>query len=175
MTTARSLRAMAPARMEKARPLVGVEAYVWAFKQRAKIHHCIGYGTFQVEVDRCSALRKRFARLPLWLARLFHTAMTGSPAFYLKKAGTCGLTIMDAPWGDNFFPIGPASVVFSIGGVRPEPVVRDGQIMIRRMMNVCLGVDSFVVAGSLGAKLSHDFKNLIESGSFIEEELQCAR
>src|SRR6185369_3705382 len=35
---------------------------VWAFKQRAQTHHCIGYGTFQVEVERLSALRKRYSR-----------------------------------------------------------------------------------------------------------------
>lgn len=264
----------APARIEKSRPLVGVEAYVWAFKQRARTHHCIGYGTFQVEVDGLAALRKRyarevkpittlpivvkatalaiernpdansilfrklvgyrivnfdradvnvpvtrmlddtpftflatvrgaahkrladiqdeiteaqrcppeelpqlqrikrFARLPLWLARVFHSGMTRSPALYLKNAGTCGLTIMDAPWGDNFFPIGPTSAVFSIGGVRPEPVVRDGRIVIRRMMNVCLGVDNLVVSGPCGAKLSHDFKSLLERGDFIADELK---
>ena len=266
----------APARIEKSRPLVGVEAYVWAFKRRSQVHHCIGYGTFRVEVDRLSALRKRyarevrpitalpilvkatalaiehnpeanailfkkilgyrvvsfdradvnlpvtrmldgapftflltvrgaahkslaeiqheisetqrcpaanlpqlqrinrFARLPLWLARLFHAGMTRSPALYLKNAGTCGLTVLDASWGDNFFPIGPISAVFSVGGVRPEPVVRDGQIVVRRMMNVCLGVDNYVVTGPVGAKLSLDFKNLLESGSFIEDELRRA-
>jgi hypothetical protein len=277
MTTAISASVVARARIEKARRLVGVEAYIWAFKQRAQVHHCIGYGTFRVEVDRMSELRKRYARevtpitllpiivkatalaiernpeanailfknmigyrivsfdradvnvpvtrtldgrpftflvtvrgaaykqldviqeeisnaqrcpaedlpqllrmkrfahLPLWLARLFHTAMTRSPVLYLKNAGTCGLTMMDAPWCDNFFPIGPTSAVFAISGVRPEPVVRDGQIVVRRMMNVCLGVDNFVVTGPVGAKLSRDFKTLLESASFIADELQCGR
>jgi len=273
MTNARSFPLVPSARIGKTRRLAGTEAYIWAFKRRAQVHHCIGYGTFQVELDRAAGLRRRysrdvkaitmlpvlvkatalaiernpeanailfkklfgyrivsfdradvnvpitrnidgarftflatvrdaarkpladiqdeisqvqrcpaerlpqvarlrrFAHLPLWVARLFHAGMTRSPALYIRNAGTCGLTIMDAPWGDNFFPIGPTSAVFSIGGVRQEPVVRNGQIVIRRMMNVCLGVDNFVVPGSAGAKLSHDFKSLLESGSFMEAEL----
>ena len=273
MTAVRPLAGAGTARIERIRALAGVEAYVWAFKRRARTHHCIGYGTFQVELDRATALRKRygreiapitmlpvmikatalavernpeansilfksfagyrivsfdaadvnvpvtrvlegapftflltvrgaarksladiqreitevqrcpaddlpqvrrirrFANLPLWLARLFHGIMTRSATFYLKNAGTCGLTIVESGAGDHYFPIGPTSAVFSIGGVRPEPVVRDGQVVIRRMMNVCLGVDNFVVPGPAGARLIQDFKAILESGSFIEDEL----
>jgi pyruvate/2-oxoglutarate dehydrogenase complex dihydrolipoamide acyltransferase (E2) component len=258
------------------RKLVGVEAYVWAFKRRAQRHHCIGYGTFQVELDELERARKRysraiapithtavvvkatalalqqnpeanailfkaplgyrivrfddvdvnvpvtrmldgapftflltvrgaakktlqaiqqeitdaqrvpperspaivrikrFAKLPLWLARVFHEGMRRSPKLYLKNAGTCGLTIMEGPWGDFFFPIGPTSVVFSIGGTRPEAVVRDGAIVARRMMKVCLGVDNYVVPGPVGAKLAYDFKETLERARFVDDEIAAS-
>ena len=258
------------------RKLVGVEAYVWAFKRRAQRHHCIGYGTFQVELDRLEAARKRYSRaiapitqtavlvkatalalqknpeanallfkapigyrivrfddvdvnvpvtrmldgapftflltvrgaakktlkdiqqeitdaqrtppeqspaiqrikrfskLPLWLARVFHQAMMRSPKVYLKNAGTCGLTILEGPWGDFFFPIGPTSVCFSVGGVRPEAVVRDGQIVARRMMKVALGIDNYVVPGPVGAKLAYDFQDILSSARVVEDELPAA-
>ena len=57
-----TLRILPTAHIEETRRLAGTEAYVWAFKQRAQVHHCIGYGTFQVELDRVSRLRKRYAR-----------------------------------------------------------------------------------------------------------------
>jgi pyruvate/2-oxoglutarate dehydrogenase complex dihydrolipoamide acyltransferase (E2) component len=265
------------AQVHSTRPLAGVEAYLWAFKRRAREHHCIGYGTFRVEVDRLAALRRRYARevspitllpilvkatalaiernpeanailfkrlfgyrvvgfdqadvnlpltrdvdgspftflltvrgaarkrlaeiqeeisramrcaaaelpqlqrirrfsnLPLWLARVFHARMTRSPEFYLANAGTCGLTTLEAAAGEYFFPIGPTSAVFAVGGSRPEPVVRDGQIVVRRMMNVCLAVDNYVVSGPAGAKLGRDFTELVESGSFVAAELKPSR
>src|SRR5690242_14124621 len=52
----------AAARVAGTRPLAGVEAYVWAFKRRARDHHCIGYATLQVETDGLSALRKRYSQ-----------------------------------------------------------------------------------------------------------------
>lgn len=267
------MTATRPARIEHTRSLKGVEAYIWAFKRRARNHHCIGYGTFHVDAEHVSGLRKRYSRevksitmlailvkaaaiavernpeansilfkriigyrivrfdradvnvpvtraidgkpltflvtirgpahkrlaaiqdeitnamrspveslpqiqrlqrldrLPLWIIRLFHWAMTMSPSLYLKTAGTCGLTTLAASWGDHFFPIGPTSAVFSTAGVRSEPVVREGRIAIRPRMGVCLAVDNYVVQGTAGNQLSLDFKELIESGSFVSEEL----
>jgi pyruvate dehydrogenase E2 component (dihydrolipoamide acetyltransferase) len=51
-------------------------------------------------------------------------------------------------------------------------VVRDGQIVVRRMLNVCVAIDNYVVPGPAGAKLVRDFKDLVETGRFMEEELR---
>lgn len=116
---------------------------------------------------------RRFQNLPLTLSRLFHESMRRSPKTYLKHAGTCGLTLMEGSFGDHFFPIGPTSAVFSVGGARPEAVVRDGEVVVRRLLHVCLGVDNYVVPGPVGAKLAHDFKTALETVPFLHAELEA--
>lgn len=52
----------------------GEAAYIYAFKARARDHHCLGYGTFTVDVGPLERLRKEYSRrvrpltyLPLYL------------------------------------------------------------------------------------------------------------
>ena len=91
---------------------------------------------------------------------------------YIKNVGTCGVTLLEAEAGfERLFPIAPTSVVFGIGGLVREPVVRGDAIVIGRLLKCTLMVDNFVVSGLTGIKLVHDFKHSLESGSFLKEEL----
>jgi pyruvate/2-oxoglutarate dehydrogenase complex dihydrolipoamide acyltransferase (E2) component len=118
----------------------------------------------------------RFDRMPLWLARLIHWWMTCSPKFYIRNVGTCGLTLVEGgDWYEHLFPIAPTSVVFGIGAARREPMVRGDGIVIGRVLKCVLMADNFVISGLLGARLARDFKELLESGSFITEELRQAK
>ena len=259
------------------RPLRGQEAFVYGFKQRAKTHHCLGYGTFSVDVSQLEVLRKTysqrvtpitnlpiyvkavgltlarnpeanailfkrmwgyriarfeevdvnvpitrqidgqeftfigtirraaeksiqqiqaelsklqrdppeslpavqrihwFERKPLWLARLIHAWMARDPHFYIRNVGTCGLTIGGGEGHENFFPIAPTSVVFGLGGVRNEPVVRDGQLAIGRVLHCSLMIDNYVIPGLLGGRLLHDFKQLLETGAVFGDELAAVQ
>jgi pyruvate/2-oxoglutarate dehydrogenase complex dihydrolipoamide acyltransferase (E2) component len=112
-----------------------------------------------------------FANKPLWLARLIHAWMARSPAFYLRNVGTCGLTLGGEEGQEHFFPIAPTSVVFGIGSLRSEPVVRDGQISAARILRCSLMIDNYVVAGLLGGALLKEFKALLESGHILTDEL----
>jgi pyruvate/2-oxoglutarate dehydrogenase complex dihydrolipoamide acyltransferase (E2) component len=254
----------------------GESAYVYAFKARAKSHHCLGYGTFDVGLDRLEALRKeytrriapvtnlplyvkavalaiqrnpeanailfrklfgrrivrfgkvdvnlpitrnlgerritfigtvrdapaktltqiqqeitayqrcspeesfairrflQFDRKPLWLARLIHWWMTWSPTFYVRNVGTCGLTLVEGDGGGRIYPIAPTSVVFGLGGARKAPVVRGDALAVGRVLECVLMADNYVISGLVGARLVRDFRELLESGSFIEEELRQA-
>ncbi len=51
----------------------GERAYVYGFKARAQRHHCLGYGTFAVDLQRMEELRKRYSRLvrPITYVPLF--------------------------------------------------------------------------------------------------------
>ncbi|MCC2672386.1 MAG: hypothetical protein K0Q72_4858 [Armatimonadetes bacterium] len=126
--------------------------------------------------ERSFAIRRirQFAKLPLWLAKLIHWRMTWSPEFYVGNVGTCGLTFVEGDWFEHFFPIAPTSVVFGIGAVRKEPVVQGDQIVIGRRLKCSLMVDNYVISGLTGARLARDFKELLETGSFLEEELAAA-
>jgi pyruvate/2-oxoglutarate dehydrogenase complex dihydrolipoamide acyltransferase (E2) component len=262
----------------------GEKAYVYALKARAARHHCLGYGTWSIDLEKIEGLRKRYSRAvapityvpiyvkatalavkrspeanailfkslfgrrivrfqqvdvnlpiirevgdrritfiatirnaaektlgqiqaelteyqrcppeqsfsirrfqkfagkPLWFARLIHWLMTWSPKFYIDNVGTCGLTFAPQPdreahgfiegnWYEHFFPTGPTTVAFCIGAVRKEPVVRNDEIVIRRMMKCTGMMDNYVLSGFTAAQLAIDFKELLESGAFIEEEL----
>jgi len=111
---------------------------------------------------------------PLWLARLVHSWMGRSPRFYIKNVGTCGLTL-GAGHHEYSFPVAPTSAVFGLGGTSREPIVRGDAIAIARVMRCSLMIDNYVVPGLVAEQLIHDFKALLESGSFVEEELRAAR
>jgi pyruvate/2-oxoglutarate dehydrogenase complex dihydrolipoamide acyltransferase (E2) component len=111
---------------------------------------------------------------PLWLARLVHFWMGRSPRFYIRNVGTCGLTL-GAGHHEHSFPIAPTSAVFGLGGTAREPVVRGDEIAIARVLKCSLMIDNYVVPGLVAERLIHDFKTLLETGSFVEEELRAAR
>jgi pyruvate/2-oxoglutarate dehydrogenase complex dihydrolipoamide acyltransferase (E2) component len=117
----------------------------------------------------------RASRLPRLGWRLYHWLMTRSPSFYVKNGGTCALTVMNESWGDQFFPIGPTTCVFSVGGPRADAVVEGDQIVARRLVNVCLGVDNYVMSGPQAAAVARAFQTLLQDPSFIRAEMDASR
>jgi pyruvate/2-oxoglutarate dehydrogenase complex dihydrolipoamide acyltransferase (E2) component len=264
-----------PNRIAGEGPLRGETAYIYALKRRALRHHCLGYGTFSVELTRsqrlrrdysraiapitdvpllvkaaalalernpeanailfrklfgyrivrfervdvtlpitrrfagrwitfvatirdaahkplhaiqseltgflrawpeeCPALRRflRFDRMPLWQARLAHWWMKWSPSFYTRNVGTCGITLAESEGFEHGFPIAPTSVCFGLGGICREPVVRGRALGIARVRKCSIMVDNYVVPGLVGARLMRDYKELLESASFVAEELRA--
>src|SRR5262249_8325205 len=108
---------------------------------------------------------RRLRRAPSFVASLFHWLMSRSPRFYLKNAGTCSLTTLDGMRGDYFLAIGPTTSLFSVGGIGDEPIVRNGAVVVRRVLKAALAVDNYVVTGLQGVALARTFQELLESGS----------
>jgi pyruvate dehydrogenase E2 component (dihydrolipoamide acetyltransferase) len=57
----------------------------------------------------------------------------------------------------------PESGILAIGGANPTPVVRNGEIVIRNIMNVTMSCDHRVVDGATGAKFLQTFKQMLEN------------
>lgn len=57
----------------------------------------------------------------------------------------------------------PEAGIFAIGGATPTPVVRDGEIVIRNIMNVTMSCDHRVIDGATGAKFLQTFKQMLEN------------
>jgi pyruvate dehydrogenase E2 component (dihydrolipoamide acetyltransferase) len=57
----------------------------------------------------------------------------------------------------------PESGILAIGGANPTPVVRDGQVVVRSIMNVTMSCDHRVVDGATGAKFLQTFKQMLEN------------
>jgi pyruvate dehydrogenase E2 component (dihydrolipoamide acetyltransferase) len=56
----------------------------------------------------------------------------------------------------------PEAGILAVGGSAPVPVVRDGEIVIRNIMNVTMSCDHRVVDGATGAKFLQTFKQMLE-------------
>lgn len=65
-------------RIVESRPVRGESAYVYAFKRRAQEHHCLSYGTFEVDLSSIEPLRKRYSR---------QVAPVTNLALYVKAIG----------------------------------------------------------------------------------------
>ncbi len=56
----------------------------------------------------------------------------------------------------------PEAGILAVGGAAPTPVVRDGQVVVRSIMNVTMSCDHRVVDGATGAKFLQTFKQMLE-------------
>ncbi len=57
----------------------------------------------------------------------------------------------------------PEAGIFAVGGAAPTPVVSNGEIVIRSIMNVTMSCDHRVIDGATGAKFLQTFKQMLES------------
>ncbi|HEV8157608.1 MAG TPA: pyruvate dehydrogenase complex dihydrolipoamide acetyltransferase [Pyrinomonadaceae bacterium] len=57
----------------------------------------------------------------------------------------------------------PEAAIFAIGSSAPKAVVRDGEIVIRNLMNVTMSCDHRVIDGATGAKFLQTFKQMLEN------------
>ena len=56
----------------------------------------------------------------------------------------------------------PEAGILAVGGASPTPVVRDGQVTVRNIMNVTMSCDHRVIDGATGAKFLQSFKQMLE-------------
>ena len=61
----------------------------------------------------------------------------------------------------------PEAGILAIGGATPTPVVRDGEIVIRNIMNVTMSCDHRVIDGATGAKFLQTFKQMLEQPAMM--------
>lgn len=61
----------------------------------------------------------------------------------------------------------PEAAIIAVGGANPTPVVRDGEVVVRAIMNVTMSCDHRVVDGATGAKFLQTFKQMLESPAMM--------
>jgi pyruvate dehydrogenase E2 component (dihydrolipoamide acetyltransferase) len=57
----------------------------------------------------------------------------------------------------------PEAAIFAIGSAAPKAVVRNGEIVIKNIMNVTMSCDHRVIDGATGAKFLQTFKQMLEN------------
>ena len=61
----------------------------------------------------------------------------------------------------------PEGGILAVGGANPTPVVRDGQVVVRNMMDVTMSCDHRVIDGATGAKFLQTFKGMLENPAMM--------
>ncbi len=61
----------------------------------------------------------------------------------------------------------PEGGILAVGGANPTPVVRNGEIVIRNIMNVTMSCDHRVIDGATGAKFLQTFKQMLENPALM--------
>ena len=81
--------------------------------------------------------------------------MTGN-TFTISNLGMFGI--------DEFTAIinPPDACILAVGGIAEQPIVKDGEITIGKLMKVTLSCDHRVVDGATGAKFLNTFKSMLE-------------
>jgi pyruvate dehydrogenase E2 component (dihydrolipoamide acetyltransferase) len=57
----------------------------------------------------------------------------------------------------------PEAGIFAVGAATPMPVVRNGEIVVRSIMNVTMSCDHRAIDGATGAKFLQTFKQMLEN------------
>ncbi len=57
----------------------------------------------------------------------------------------------------------PEAAIIAVGASTPLPVVRDGEIVVKNMMNVTMSCDHRAIDGATGAKFLQTFKQMLEN------------
>ena len=61
----------------------------------------------------------------------------------------------------------PESGILAVGGAAPTAVVRNGEIVVRNIMNVTMSCDHRVIDGATGAKFLQTFKQMLEQPALM--------
>ena len=61
----------------------------------------------------------------------------------------------------------PEAAIIAVGGAEAVPVVRDGQVVVRNIMNVTMSCDHRVIDGATGAKFLKTFKDMLEQPALM--------
>ena len=57
----------------------------------------------------------------------------------------------------------PEAAIFAVGAAAPTAIVKDGEVVVRNVMNVTMSCDHRVIDGATGAKFLQTFKQMLEN------------
>jgi pyruvate dehydrogenase E2 component (dihydrolipoamide acetyltransferase) len=92
--------------------------------------------------------------------RLKPEEYTGA-TFSISNLGMFGITEFTAVINP------PEAAILAVGEMKPEAVVRDGQVVVRQIMRVTLSCDHRVIDGATGAQFLQTFKRILENPLYL--------
>jgi len=61
----------------------------------------------------------------------------------------------------------PEGGILAIGAMTAQPVVRDGEVVVRQMMRATMSSDHRLIDGATGAKFLQTFKKMLENPLYL--------
>ena len=110
-------------------------------------------------------IEHRFAKMPWLIRRLILLTGLSLPAIRLKYLGaTFGISSLGKYGMKVLIPPCACTCTFGVGSVEDTPVVREGQIVVRPIMNLILNFDHRLIDGAPAARFLSDVRSLLEGG-----------
>ena len=101
--------------------------------------------------------------LPSWLGWIAYRLAVRSLDRRHELHGSFAITSLGHRSIRGFYPISGSSFTFGVGRIAEAPVVRDGTIVIRPMLRLCLAFDHRAVDGGLSSDLMEKIKDGLEN------------
>jgi pyruvate/2-oxoglutarate dehydrogenase complex dihydrolipoamide acyltransferase (E2) component len=113
----------------------------------------------------------RFVLLPGFIRRLFLGYLFNSPHLLKEMNGTVSLTAigMFGSGGGWAIPVTNHTLQITLGGIAEKPGYVNDQIEKRQYLHVTISLDHDIVDGAPAARFIQRLKELIESGSGLDE------
>ena len=110
-------------------------------------------------------------KLPRFVRLLFFRILKLDPTRFKQVAGTVVVTSVGmfgkgGGWGIGFLPTHNLGI--TVGGISQKPGVRDGEILIRDVLNLTISFDHDIIDGAPAARFSNALAEIIESGAVLE-------
>lgn len=113
--------------------------------------------------------KKSLTEISSEVKELAELARSGKLPMERLHGGTFTITNLGMYGIESFSPIinQPEVAILGVCAMQDKPVVVDGQITVRTMMNMCLTADHRVVDGALAAQFLHRVKTLMENPALM--------
>ncbi|MDN5795694.1 MAG: 2-oxo acid dehydrogenase subunit E2 [Intrasporangium sp.] len=124
-----------------------------------------------VESERRYRRTLTFLSLPRALRTLAWRVVLDEPRLFKKLGGTVALSSigMFGPTGGWGIPVGPATLMITVGGVACRPAYVEGRLEERQLLAVTVSVDHAIVDGAAAGRFARRLAELIESASGLAE------
>lgn len=119
-------------------------------------------------------MQNKFTKMPWFLRRIILWVGMRYPKLRLQCLGaTFGLSSLGKFGIKAIIPPCVSTSTFGVGAIEKRPVVRDGQIEVRKMMTLTLNFDHRIIDGAPAARFLNDVQKLLEGGleKYLQEEL----
>jgi pyruvate/2-oxoglutarate dehydrogenase complex dihydrolipoamide acyltransferase (E2) component len=112
-----------------------------------------------------------FLSLPRPLRALAWWVVLAEPRLFKQLGGTVAVSSvgMFGPAGGWGVPVGPATLMITVGGIAAKPRYVDGRLQQREFLDVTVSVDHAIVDGATAARFTRRLTESIESAGGLSE------
>jgi pyruvate/2-oxoglutarate dehydrogenase complex dihydrolipoamide acyltransferase (E2) component len=123
------------------------------------------------ESDRRYRETLTFLSVPRPLRALAWRVVLAEPRLFKKLGGTIAVSSigMFGPAGGWGIPVGPATLMVTVGGIAAKPRFISGRLEERELLDITISVDHAIVDGATAARFARRLSELIETASGLSE------